>query len=466
MPADPGLAQPDAPTRARFGVIYFGIALAVIQYIDRVCISWAMPDIRTSLDIAGPEHDQAIGYVFSAFTLAYALFEIPTGWLGDRFGPRKTLVRVVLWWSFFTAATGWVSGLAALIVVRFLFGMGEAGCFPNLTRAFSMWLPPAEKSRAQSILWLCARWGGALTPVLVWAVLELVSWRTSFGVFACLGLAWAWFFARWFRDEPKDHPSVNAAEWALLADNPPVARHDRVPWRIFLSSRTTWLLWAQYFFFSYCWYFYITWLSKFLKDEYGGSHSKVVLAVLAGVPLLGGGFGNLIAGTLMPHVTRWTGSLRTARRLLACGGFGLAALVFLFPAHHLHEPLVVMAAMGLASLLARPVHDLVLERVHGRGREVRRHLFRGHEHDGQPGGSARPGRGGTPPRLHAPGLGRRLQRLGGRVPPGGPLLALRRPRDAARAGGDHFGMTPPEGAGGGFSAPTHRLSEPELDGPA
>ena len=109
---DPGVRQLDAPTRARFGVIYFGIALAVIQYIDRVCISWAMPDIRTSLGIAGPEHDHAVGYVFSAFTLAYALFEIPTGWLGDRFGPRKTLVRVVLWWSLFTAATGWVFGLS------------------------------------------------------------------------------------------------------------------------------------------------------------------------------------------------------------------------------------------------------------------------------------------------------------------------------------------------------------------
>ena len=241
-------------------------------------------------------------------------------------------------------------GLGALIAVRFIFGVGEAGCFPNLTRAFSIWLPPAEKSRAQSILWLCARWGGALTPARVWAVLEVVTWRVSFGVFACLGLVWAWFFARWFRDEPRSHPSVNAAEWALLAANPPVARHDRVPWRLFLSSRTTWFLWAQYFFFSYCWYFYITWLSKFLKDEYGASHSKVALALLAGLPLLGGGFGNLIAGTLLPHLTRWTGSLGTARRLLAGGGFGLAALVFLFPAHHLGEPVVVMAAMGLASL--------------------------------------------------------------------------------------------------------------------
>jgi len=339
-----------APSRTRFGVLYFGVTLAVIQYIDRVCIAQAMPDIRNDLGITGPQHDDYVGYVFSAFALAYALFEIPTGWLGDRFGPRKTLMRVVLWWSFFTAATGWAWSVASLIVTRFLFGMGEAGCFPNLTRAFTTWLRPEEKARAQGILWLCARWGGAVTPVLVALVLTRMSWRNAFVVFGALGVVWAVLFFRWFRDDPRDHPRVNEAERELLAGNPPVARHDAVPWKSFLASRTTWLLWAQYFFFSYCWYFYITWLSKFLKDEYGGRHSKIVLAVLAGIPLLGGGFGNLIAGALMPHLTRWTGSLRTARRILACGGFGLAALVFLFPAHHLHEPMVVMTAMGLASL--------------------------------------------------------------------------------------------------------------------
>ena len=170
------MISPQKPTNVRYGVVAFACAVSAILYIDRVCISQTGKTIQGEFGL----NDRQMGLVYSAFTLAYALFEIPTGWLGDRFGPRKTLVRVVLWWSLFTAATGWVSGVAALIAVRFLFGAGEAGCFPNLTRAFSMWLPPAEKSRAQSILWLCARWGGALTPVLVWAVLELVSWRTTF----------------------------------------------------------------------------------------------------------------------------------------------------------------------------------------------------------------------------------------------------------------------------------------------
>jgi ACS family glucarate transporter-like MFS transporter len=338
-----------APSRARLGVIYFGIAIAVIQYIDRVCISWAMPEIREALKLADKSHDDAVGYIYGAFTIAYALFEIPTGWLGDRFGTRKTLVRVVLWWSLFTAATGWVVGLYSLIAVRFLFGMGEAGCFPNLTRAFATWLPPGEKSRAQSTLWLCARWGGALTPLLVVAVLGIMSWRGAFSLFASLGVLWTLFFYRWFRDEPRDHPGVNQAERAMLAGNPPVARHDHVPWKSFISSGTTWLLWAQYFFFSYCWYFYVTWLSKYLRDSYGSTWTKIGLAMLGGVPLLGGGFGNLLSGFLMPRIARRTGDLRQARRILAFSGFILAGTAFLFPAHHMASPLIVMVAMGLAS---------------------------------------------------------------------------------------------------------------------
>jgi MFS family permease len=339
-----------APTRARHKVIYFGIAIAVVQYIDRVCISWAMPEIRQSLDLVGDQHDKVVGYIFGAFTLAYALFEIPTGLLGDRFGTRKTLVRVVLWWSFFTAATGWVLGITSLVVVRFLFGMGEAGCFPNLTRAFSTWLPPGEKSRAQSTLWLCARWGGALTPLLVVAVLGVMSWRAAFGAFALLGVAWSVFFYRWFRDEPRDHPEVNQAERALLAANPPVARHDHVPWKSFVSSPTTWLLWVQYFFFSYCWYFYVTWLSKYLKDSYGSTWTKLGLAMLGGIPLFAGGFGNMISGFLMPRLAHWTGDLRKTRRILAFSGFTLAAITFLFPGHYMSNPIIVMVAMGLASL--------------------------------------------------------------------------------------------------------------------
>lgn len=338
--------DPLAPTRARYKVIYFGVILAIIQYIDRVCIGQASSEIQKDLSLSKGQ----MGWVFGAFTVAYALFEIPTGWMGDKFGTRKTLIRVVLWWSAFTAATGMMFNFISMVTCRFLFGIGEAGCFPNLTRAFSTWLRPGEKIRAQAVLWLCARWGGAITPFLVFQFLQIVNWRTSFMIFGSLGIVWTFFFYRWFRDEPGDHPSVNQAERALLASNPPVARHDAVPWSRFMRVRTTWLLWLQYFCFSYCWYFFPSWLPTYLKDNYQKDFTPVVLALLAGVPLFGGGFGNLISGFFTARLTQWTGSLATTRRILAFTGFAVAALLFLIPARTSSLPLI-MLAVGLASMM-------------------------------------------------------------------------------------------------------------------
>jgi len=171
-----------APSRARYWVIGLAVLLAVIQYVDRVAISQAAPQITRDLGLSAKQ----MGLVFSAFTLAYALCEIPTGWLGDRIGPRRVLLRVVLWWSFFTAATGWAWNFVSMTVVRFLFGAGEAGCFPNLTKAFSAWLPTRERTRAQALMWMGARWGGASAPLLVVVVMTLFSWRAAFGVFGTI----------------------------------------------------------------------------------------------------------------------------------------------------------------------------------------------------------------------------------------------------------------------------------------
>src|SRR5262245_14362169 len=145
-----------APSRVRHGVIFFAVTLAIITYVDSVCISQAAPDMRTALALTATQ----MGMAFSAFGWAYALFEIPGGWLGDWIGPRKVLLRVVVWWSCFTAVTGYVWNLPSLLLARFCFGMGEAGCFPNLTKAFSIWLPPEEGIRDQSIMRMSVGWGG------------------------------------------------------------------------------------------------------------------------------------------------------------------------------------------------------------------------------------------------------------------------------------------------------------------
>ena len=229
---------PTRPTRVRYLVIVFAVALAVVTYIDRVCISQAAPLISRDLHFS----KEQMGYVFSAFVLAYALFEIPSGYLGDRFGARKVLMRIVIWWSFFTAATGWVWNLGSLLVTRFLFGAGEAGCFPNLAKMFTNWLPRHERSRAVGVMWLSARWGGAFTPRLVVWVLTFVSWRYAFGLFGAVGIVWAIWFYFWFRDRPRDHRSVNAGELELLKETQRnSAGHADVPWDKLLASPTVWL---------------------------------------------------------------------------------------------------------------------------------------------------------------------------------------------------------------------------------
>ena len=216
-----------APTHTRYWVVGFAVTLAILSYIDRVCISQAAPVISADLGFSKTE----MGGIFGAFTLAYALFEVPGGWLGDWMGPRRVLTRIVLWWSAFTAATGLASSVWSLAAIRFLFGAGEAGCFPNLTKAFTVWLPFREQVQAQGLLWTFARWGGAFTPPLVILVFRYMSWRRAFLLFGSLGVVWALFFFRWYRDNPRDHRGVYEAELAMLESNQRlVASHARVPW--------------------------------------------------------------------------------------------------------------------------------------------------------------------------------------------------------------------------------------------
>ncbi len=200
------------PSRARYGVVGFAVALAVIQYVDRVCISQAAPFVSEDLALS----PRQMGYVFSAFTLAYALFEIPAGYLGDRIGPRKVLLRIVLWWSFFTAATGLGVELAFAGGDAVPVRRGRGGLLPEPRQGPHRWLPPHERTRAQGLLWMSARWGGAATPLLVYFCLQHVHWRTAFLLFGLLGIAWAVAFFFWYRDDPRAHPAVNAAEAALV----------------------------------------------------------------------------------------------------------------------------------------------------------------------------------------------------------------------------------------------------------
>lgn len=331
------------PTHARQKVLGFAITLAIITYIDRVCISKSADLMMHDLSLT----KEQMGYAFSAFAWAYALFEIPGGWLGDKIGPRLVLIRVVLMWSVFTALTGWAMGLYSLIAYRFFFGMGEAGCFPNITKAFTIWFPQHERVRAQGIMWLSARWGGAFTPLLVVFVLSYVSWREAFTIFGAIGLVWAFFFRRWFRDDPRQHPQVNAGELAVIGDvSENLGGHGNVPWGKLLRSPTVWLLWLQYFCMSYSWYFYITWMPTYLKESFP-TLGKWESAWLNCIPLFFGGIGSLFCGLISGSIAKRLGTA-TTRRVMAFTGLAGAA-VMLVVATRFSNPVLAMLSVGLAS---------------------------------------------------------------------------------------------------------------------
>jgi MFS family permease len=222
-------SAPPRPSRVRYGVLGFACALSMITYLDRVCFATVAPYIGKEFAL----NEQQLGWLFTAFALAYALFEVPSGWMGDVFGPRRTLIRIVLWWSLFTALTGaifpypswpWL-GFAAMFLVRFLFGMGEAGAYPNIARSFHNWFPFSERGFAQGTVWMAGRFAGGMSSFAVLALMihattatgqPVILWRHTFWIFGILGVLWCGVFWWWFRDRPEQHPRVNPAELALI----------------------------------------------------------------------------------------------------------------------------------------------------------------------------------------------------------------------------------------------------------
>ncbi|MFB3825243.1 MAG: MFS transporter [Bryobacteraceae bacterium] len=305
-------------SRTRYKVLGFGVCLAAITYLDRVCISITASDIMRDLQLTRFQ----MSLVFSAFTIAYAAFEIPTGWWGDRVGTRRVLTRIVAWWSAFTILTGAAFNYAGLLVTRFMFGVGEAGAWPNIARTFSRWFPSTERGTAQGIFFMGAHLAGGLTPLLVTAMLGYMSWRMVFVVFGVAGFGWALAWWRWFRDEPSEHPSVSAQELDLiLKGRGPQVRHDLSMgrWRKLFANRNVAALCCMYFTNAYGFYFYITWLPTYLEKQRG--FSAGMLGIFAGLPLILSMLADLSGGLTTDYVSRKLGP-RAGR-----AGVGAAAFV-------------------------------------------------------------------------------------------------------------------------------------------
>jgi len=330
------------PTRARYGVLGFAMVLAVITYLHRVSLSQAKADISHDLNLSNTQ----MGLVFSAFTLAYSLFEVPLGWWGDRAGPRVVLTSVVLWWSALTAVTGVAWNFGSLLVCRFLFGAGQAGAFPNLSKALRLWLTREEQAWSQGLLWMSARWGGAVAPGLVFLLMQALSWRWTLVSVSGLGLVWVAGFSLWFRNHPQEHPAVNAVELALLPKPTEVmAGQVATPWRRLWCSRQVWLLCGQYFCQGIFFYFMVNWLPSYLRE--GRQMEARSSALLAGIPLFLGGVGCLAGGFLLRWMSARFGA-RLSRRAIAIFALGGAAFCLLYVTRAPTAGAAI-AAIGLAA---------------------------------------------------------------------------------------------------------------------
>jgi len=312
-------------TRVRYRVVAAAVALAGVTYLDRVCVGVLAPSIMADLRITPVQ----MSFVFSAFTAAYALFEMPTAWWADRIGSRRVLTRIVLWWSAFTMLTAAATSYAVMLAVRFLFGAGEAGAWPNAARIFSRWIPLRERGRVQGVFFAGAHLAGGLTPGLVTLMALYLPWRTVFLALGFVGLAWAAFWYRWFRDEPRDHPSVNAAEADLIETTrglPAIEHAERGHWTEVFRIPSLIPLCLQYVANSYGYYFFITWLPTYLAKARGMSSAE--LAIFSGLPLTLSAIADVTGGFTTDAMCRRLG-VRHGTRGIGVVSYVLAAAAML-----------------------------------------------------------------------------------------------------------------------------------------
>lgn len=329
----------------RWLVLGFLIALSVLTYLDRVCISVAGVRMQAELDISAEQW----GWVLGVFSLSYGLFEIPTGAWGDRYGQRRVLTRIVLWWSAFTVLTGLVSSLPALLLTRLLFGAGEAGAYPNMAGAVGRWFVSTERARAQGAIWAASRIGGALSPLLVVPIMEILGWRAAFYVFGCVGVAWALVWYVWYRDDGLNtSPERQRRDLDLVAG----AEHPAIPWSVLLRSRQLWLILAMAWCYGWGAIFYLSWLPTYLVKGRGLTEDE--MKYCAALPFLMGAAGNLMGGVLSDRLSRAYG-LRFGRRLVGSVSLALSALMILIAA------VTTGKAIGVAALaLGYGVMDCML----------------------------------------------------------------------------------------------------------
>jgi sugar phosphate permease len=324
-----------AASRVRYRVLGIACGLAVLTYIQRQGFIAASPFVKQDLGL----NDEQMGYLAAVWLAAYGIFQIPAGFLVDRFGARRLLTMVVLGWSLTAGIVALIGTLpaaswlpfAALLLLRFLFGMFQAGGFPGIARIVADWMPLSQRGLAQGLIWTGSRLGGALAPLLLfWLLQTLGGWETPLWLMAGLGLVWCAVFWPWFRERPADMARVNAAEREIIESGRPVVGAGATgpfPWAMFWKSSNVWALCLMYGFVGFGGNFITNLLPIYLRDH---RHlSDEVTAWLSGMPLACSAFSCLIGGALSDWLIRRSGSRAWGRRLVGCVGLSLAGLAVL-----------------------------------------------------------------------------------------------------------------------------------------
>ena len=326
----------NAFARASWGRWYILLLISVmylITYLDRVNISTAAPEISKEFGF----DKVTMGFIFSAFVWAYALFQVPGGWLSDRFGARGVLGSVVTYWSVMTAATASAFGATSFIIVRFLFGVGEAGAFPGATRAMQLWYPQRERGLVQGITHSASRLGAAIAPPIVVLIMTRFGWRPVFYVCGAVGLLWALWWGLSYRNLPEEHGLVNKAELTQIRgidangaiNAPPIQQQTNVPWAMLVRSPNMWAIMCAYFTYVYCLWIFLSWLPSYLIDARHFTLLKVGL--FASLPLFAGVVGDTVGGLATDWLLQKTGSAKIGRRTIAILGL-LGCAVCIVPA--------------------------------------------------------------------------------------------------------------------------------------
>ena len=304
----------------------------LICYLDRGIISVAQPEIRETFGLTLAQ----MGLVLAAFTWAYALGQVPVGWLGDRFGPKRVLSVLLAWTSTSAMLSGAAAGFGSLVTARLLLGVGEAGAFPVASRGMQLWFAPSERGRIQGITHFFSRFAVAITPLTAGGLMLAYGWRVMFYVFGAIGFVWVVAFWWFYRERPEDHGHVNRAELAQIRgvnDDGTIravsTSRPATPWRQILSAPNMWWIALGYCCFFFGTNFYLTWYPTYLR-EYRGL-SILALGFWGSIPLLAGMAGDIVGGWLSDVTLKRTGNAKLARRGVAAAGFLLAG-AFVLPA--------------------------------------------------------------------------------------------------------------------------------------